>query len=278
MTAIGRVGLAGLVGLFVLPSCAGAPAREAGPNAKPAPLGQSASRVREAKATIECVVIPVAWVEKTMPVTAADVQTWAAVRDNAMRIETASWAIFVTGDATTAKKKMDARVARLAKEDIEKVVAENDKVGTATDVVKVGETLAPGETSKPVPIDGGLLVVKKEPAREDDAERAFRKARAPELAKKLGDEISAKLKANDSLRSAIADGVLTVLGEGAVADAARPQVVTVDDGRIDSLRVPSAAKDELRSFVRRAQPGQVLDPAITAGTVFVVARGLTPTP
>ena len=239
---------------------------------------------QEVKATIETITIPHAWARKTMNAPISDVKTWAAVRENAMKIDSHLHTLITTGP--DAKAKMDRLLARVAKkEDLLKLEKETRPKETELSreaserlVLSLAATLAPGEATKdPVKMDDGAYFwMKKDIASEDELTDSYRKVKGPELAKKVAEEISAKMKGDTSARAAIADAVTSVLGDNAAADVDRPQAVVVDDKRIKALRLPDDAKEKLAAFVKTAGPGQVLEPPIATPHVYVVARGVTP--
>ncbi len=239
---------------------------------------------QEVKATIETITIPHAWAQKTMNAPISDVKTWAAVRENSVKVESHLHALVTTGP--DAKAKMDKLLARVAKkEDLSKLEKETrpkesefSREASERLVMSLATTLAPGEATKdPVKMDdGGYIWLKKDAASEDELTDSYRKVKGPELAKKLAEEISAKMKGDTSARAAIADAVTSVLGENAAADVDRPQAVVVDEKRIKALRLPDDAKDKLGAFAKTAGPGQVLEPPVATPHAFVVARGVTP--
>lgn len=239
---------------------------------------------QEVKATIETITIPHAWAQKTMNAPIGDVKTWAAVRENAVKVESHLHALITTGP--DAKAKMDKLLARVAKkEDLLKLEketrpkdAELSREATERLVSSLAFTLAPGEATKdPVKMDDGAYFwMKKDVASDDELTESYRKVKGPELAKKVAEEIASKMKGDTSARAAIADAVTSVLGDNAAADVDRPQAVVVDDKRIKALRLPDDVKEKLGTFVKTAGPGQVLEPPIAAPHAYVVARGVTP--
>lgn len=120
--------------------------------------------------------------------------------------------------------------------------------------------------------------VKKETPLEEDLADAYRKAHAPEAARKVAEEIVARMKGGHPTRSAIADATLAVLGEGAAADADRPRPARIDRDRADAARVPDDVKGGFRRFASRANPGDVVDAPLTSTRGYVVARAFSAAP
>ena len=119
--------------------------------------------------------------------------------------------------------------------------------------------LEPGKTTRePVRSPEGFHIVHKDRTSDDQIERAYRKAKAPEVAKKLAEELLGRLKSDAASRAAIAEAVEAVLGERGVNDANRPNAQIVERARIDQIRLTAAAKAALETFARSAHPGDVL--------------------
>jgi len=195
-----------------------------------------------------------------------------------------------------AKKKAQSIIARLAKgEDFGKLARElsddpgsKDKNGEyPADMVQsfvasvrdAYAALEPGATTRePVRSTFGFHVIRKQRASDEQIERAYRKAKAPELAKALGDDLLSRFKANAPARTAIAEAVEAVLGDRASNDADRPTAAIVDRERVKQAHLTAAAKAALDTFARSAHPGDVLPSPAVDGDVVVVARATAITP
>jgi parvulin-like peptidyl-prolyl isomerase len=133
--------------------------------------------------------------------------------------------------------------------------------------------LAPGETVKqPVRTTFGWHVIKKEAASDDDLAAAYKKAKAPELAKKLADEILARMRTADSTRAAVAGAVESVLGDDAKESADRPHEKTVLDAHVDALHLEADAKTALAQLAKTGRAGEVSAAPIASKGAFVAAR------
>jgi hypothetical protein len=269
------------------------PAAPSGPT-RPLPIAEPQE---EAKTMIEVIVVPERWVEKTLAAPPGDVKAWSEVLANRASIQTDARHVLVRvkqgaaeAEDRAARKKAEAALARVKKgEDFAKVAKEmsedpgsKDRGGLlpGTDVKNFVEpvkaayaALAPGEVSKePVRTSFGWHVLRREAPTEEQIVAAYRKARAPELTKKLADEILAKLRAGEATRPAVAAAVESVLGDQAEADPDRPQAMLVDGRRLDAARLPREAKDSLDAFAKKARPGEAVESPIATPKALVVAR------
>ena len=261
----------------------------------PAPSGPSLLPLpvpdQEAKTILEVVVIPTAWVQKTLPAPPADVKAWSEVAANRAAIVTDVRHVLVKvdKDEAGAKKKAEALLARLQKgEDWAKVAKASDDPGSkdkgglydgemvqnfVEPFQKAYAALAPGETTKElVRSNFGWHVIKRETPTEEQTVKAYRKAKAPELTKKLADDLLIKLRTKESSRASIAQAVEGVLGESANADPARPSAQTTDLEHLDGSRLPREAKDALAAFGKKAKTGEAVEAPIVTPKALVVAR------
>lgn len=257
-----------------------------GPSLLPLPVPD-----QEAKTILEVVVIPTAWVQKTLPAAPADVKAWSEVAANRAAIVTDVRHVLVKvdKDEAGAKKKAEALLARLQKgEAWDKVAKSSDDPGSkdhgglyegemvaqfVEPFQKAYAALAPGETSKDVVrTTFGWHVIKRETPTEEQAAKAYRKAKAPELTKKLADDLLVKLRAKGDARAAIAQSVEVVLGESANADPARPAAHMTDLEHLDGSRFPREAKDALAAFGKKAKTGEAVEAPIVTPKALVLAR------
>jgi hypothetical protein len=249
---------------------------------------------------VEYVVIHRRWVEKVLPASSADVKAWSEAPENAEAVTGAFRHILIKvpggekDPGAAAKKKAQSLLARLDKgEDFAKLAKqasedqgskENGGEYSADKVKELPEplraafaALEPGGTTRdPVRSAEGLHLVHKERASDERIERAYRKAKAPELAKKLGDELLQRMKGTTPARTAIADVVDAVLGERAANDANRPNASLVDRDRLPQVRLTAAAKAALETFVNSAHPGDALPSPAVDGDTMLVARAVAP--
>lgn len=276
-------------------ACGGSPAPE--PKAPATNVPPLASAKPDAPPLlIEYVVIHRKWVEKYVATPAADVKTWSEAAENAelVRGPVRHIVLKVPSPAAkeAAKKKAQAILERLKKEDFAKVAKQSSE-DTSKDAG--GEipnealkdlpqelrdaiaALKPGDTSKdPVLVGTEMHVFYKDRLEGDRLERAYKKAKAPEVAQKLAEDLQGRFRAKAETRSSIADSVQSVLGEGAANDVDRPRAVIVERDRLKNVRMPAAAKAALETFAQSAHPGDALpSPAVDADTIIVArtARG-----
>ncbi len=244
---------------------------------------------------VEYVVFHRKWVERLAPASPPDVDAWSRAPENAAAVSgNARHILFkVPGGekdpGLAAKKKAQAALDRLKQgEDFGKVAKQLSEDAASKDsggeypadrvkelpppVASAFAALAPGETSAPVRSADGWHIVRKERASDDRIESAYRKSKAPELTKRLGDELLERFKANMPARAAIAEAVLAVLGERGASDASRPTASVVDRDRLKQVRLPAAAKAAIETFAHGARPGEALPSPAIDGDAVVVAR------
>jgi hypothetical protein len=265
--------------MLLLVACGGAnPEPRAVVNApddkRPAPLSEPPPDTN--RTTLEYVVVPVSWVEKVAPAAAADVKAWAEAPENKKLVPPAARTISL--DDEDAAKKAIARIAK--GEDFEKVRSSvekpaatlceglDDDIRTATATLKTGEVVKAPVKKK----CGGWLVVKKEPSKDDDLAAAYKKAKAPDLSKKLAEEILARMRTADSTRAAIAGAVESVLGDDAKENAERPHALFVVDKNVDALHMSPEAKEAMAKLAKAGRTGEVAASAFTSKNAFVAAR------
>jgi hypothetical protein len=261
-------------------------------NKRPAPIAEPPPEAN--RTTIEYVVVPVSWVEKVAATPAADVKAWGEVPENRRAIRTASrhilFQVLQPSQDDAQRKKAEQTLARLAKgDDFAKLAKQlSDDPGTkdkgglvpADMLDKLVQpykdayaSLAPGETVKqPVKTTFGWHIIKKDLPTEDDLASAYKKAKAPELAKKLADEILARMRTADSTRAAIASAVETILGDDAKENADRPHALLVVDKNVPSLHMPEEAKEAIANLAKTGRTGEVAKSPIASKNAFVAAR------
>lgn len=291
MISRSRVLVLGLA--LVLGGCgaSGAPVRSATPEVKRSPSTDAPTLPpEEPSLLVEYVVVHRRWVETLVPTSPETVKAWSEAPENAATLGSMFRQILVrvrpgTPDAA-AKKKADGILVRLAKgEDFSRLAAqlseEVDMSDRFTELPKeVSATfaaLAPGQTATvPVRSAEGYHVVRKERPSEEALELAYRRAKAPEVAAKLGAELTARLRGGAPARSAIAEGTEAVLGERGASDPNRPKPQSVPRANVEHVRLPAAARAALVTFARGAHAGDVLPSPAVDGDTLVVARVRTP--
>lgn len=240
---------------------------------------------------VELVAIEQKWVAKYVPDAPEDVKAWAETAN----VEPAFYWILVRVDSKTsdaaAKAKAQKLLERTKKEPFERVAREaSDDPGTkefggmhparhvpdfAKEVREAWKALKPGETSALVKTDMGWCFVKKAPPPDDALASQYRRAKAGELTKTLGAEMTKHLRSSPDFRAAIAESVQQVLGDLAVADPDRPKMNVVDRERIkDAKHLSAATKAGLGQFADHARPGDVLDTPASDDEMVVVARAV----
>jgi hypothetical protein len=123
------------------------------------------------------------------------------------------------------------------------------------------------------PTQAELAAFQKSAGSSDDAEAAYKKARAPELARKLADDMLSRMQASSESLDSIAEAsIRATLGNAAIADAKRRKAVTLSAAHAGEADLPPDAKEALAAFARKAHPGDVVDSALGSGPVLVVAR------
>lgn len=282
----------------LLTACGGGVA----PAASPAPdLGPAAATAPEGPPlAIEYVVVRRRWVEALVPAPSDAVKAWSEAPENAAAATGPLRQLLVKvaggekAPGLAAKKKAEALAARAAKgEDFAALARQHSEDAATRDdggelaperldalappVRAAFEALAPGQTSaEPVRSSEGFYVLRKERASEERVEAAYRKAKAPELARRLGEELLARLGADADARPAIAEAVEAVLGERGVNDVDRPRAHVVDRERVAEVRLSAAAKAALETFARSARAGDRLPSPAVDGDTILVARARAP--
>jgi hypothetical protein len=274
-----------------LAACGGAPSA-ARPNAPGAPAPAETTAL-----VVEYVVLHRRWVEKFVPTPAADVKAWSEAPENAETVASSFRHILVKipGDAKDAdvalqRKKAQALLDRLKNgEDfatLAKQLSEDpgskanggeyasDKVKDFVEPVRNAfASLKSGETTPDlVRTKFGFHIIRKDRASDELIERAYRKAKAPEATKRLGEELLSRLKGGAPARSAIAEAVEAVLGARASSDEGRPNASSVDRDRLRQVRLSAAAKAAIETFANGAHPGEVLPSPAVDGDIVLVAR------
>lgn len=281
--------------LVVLASLASA-CGSAPPPATPVPAPKKEAKERPAVPAsraplfVELVAIEQKWVAKYVPDDADAVKSWAATA----KVEPGFYWVLVKIDAkspdATAKAKAQKLLDRSKKEPFEKVARDSDDPGSkerggeyeashvkdfVREVQDEWNKLKPGETSPLFKSSFGWSFVKKDAPSAAMVAPQYRVAKAGDLTKQLGAEMTKHLKNATDMREAIADSVQTVLGDSAVADPDRPKMNVVDRDRIKDLKhLSAAAKAGLGQFADHAKPNDVLDTPASDENTVVVARAV----
>lgn len=262
-----RGGFLGAVIVLVV-ACGGAPAVAPKPDVASAPVvavdaGATPASAESGRRFVTYVEIRTDWVEEVMPAPADAVKAWAADPANAKLSLPASRHILVKVDSAASaaaqaavRKKAQSVIARLKKgEDfaaIAKEVSEDpgskDKGGLypgemVTHFVDpyrdAYAALAPGETTKvPVRSVFGWHVIKKENIDDEALASAFKRATAPQVARRLAGDIAERWRPAKAERAATRE-----IG-----------------GAIDALLGPTAragSSPAIRVFAQDAVQGQV---------------------
>lgn len=249
--------------------------------------------------TIEYVVLRRRWVEKFVPTPAADVKTWSELPENAGTLPGSFRHILfkVAADAKEAdklaiKKKAQSSLDRIKRGDdfvkLAKQLSEDpgsrerggeyppDQVEKLVEPVRNAfHGLKPGDLAPDVVESKlGFHIIKKEKPTDDQVEKAYRRAKAPEVTKKLADDLLGRLKDKAPSRPAIADATQAVLGDRAVNDVDRPSSFVIDREHLTRAHLPAAAKAALETFANGAKPGELMNQPAVDGDVVVVARTL----
>lgn len=269
----------------LLAGCA-APAKP--PPATPVPVSKPALTVTapasRAPLFIEVVTISQKWVQKFVPTAPADLQAWSDAPKESFQH------ILIKGSEPASKKKAQALLDRAKKgEDFAKLAMENtedpgskttggeydakmvdtfvDPVKTAFQKLKVGE-LSPALVESSF----GFHVLKKSKPSEELVARLYKVAKAPEVTKKLALDLTGRIHGSITMRAAISESVVLVLGEIANADEKRPKAVVIEREQLPQTRLPPAAKAGLVRFADGAHSGDVLDDPAPDGQDLFVAR------
>jgi hypothetical protein len=249
---------------------------------------------------VEYVIVKTKWVEKTLSPAPADVKAWSEDSANTAAVSGSFRHILVkvektapAKDVDAAKKKAEGILARAKKgEDFATLAKQSDDPGSkdkggeydretvkqfASEVRTAYDNAAPGViVPELVRSQFGFHIVKKERAGEEQIERAYKKAKAPEAAKKLAEDLLARMKTSAGSREMIAEAVQSILGERASADPDRPKAALVERDRLHDARMAPAVKEELEKFLKTGKAGDVLSAPIADGDVLVAARAVAP--
>lgn len=259
-----------LVAVIALVAACGAPVAPK-PADAPAPVaavdaGAPSSRAESGKRFVTYVEVSADWVEEVMPAPADAVKAWAADPANAKLMLPATRHILVKVDSSAsaaaqaaARKKAQAAIARLKKgEDfasIAKAVSEDpgskDKGGLYPgDMVKhfvdpyrdAYAALAPGETTmEPVRSVFGWHVIKKENVDDAALASAFKRATAPQVARRLAGDIAERWRPAGAERAAtreIGAAIDALLGQAARAGSSPAIRIFAQDavqGQVDGI-------------------------------------------
>jgi hypothetical protein len=114
---------------------------------------------------------------------------------------------------------------------------------------------------------------RKATGKKDADEDEFKKDRAPELQRKLADDMLSRMQSSAQDLDSIAEAsIRQVLGSKALSDPKRRKAVTLAATAASEADLPPDAKDALASFAKKAKPGDVVDSPLGSGVVLVVAR------
>ncbi len=220
--------------------------------------------------TIEYAPIAIAWVKKHVPATPNDVKTWAATPEGRSAAGTEIRHVLVViaepkapRDVAAAKKRAQVLIGRLTKGEDPKALAREasddddtrDKGGAlGTDEGKlpeplrtVAKQLGPGDLAgDPIKGPRGFHIVLRDA--QDDAQimKAYKKARATTVARKLADELLARLQSADAsvpIETVFKESVAAVLGEAAANDPKRHKADAVPRDGAASADLPPDARD-----------------------------------
>ena len=252
--------------------------------------------------TIEYAPIALAWVKKHVPATPAEVKTWSQSPEGKAATSAEIRHVLVAiaeprgpRDVAAAKKRAQQLIARLTKGEDPKALAREasdddetrDKGGAlGADAEKlpeplrsVAKQLGPGDLAgDPVKGPKGFHVVLRDPMDEAQVTKAYKKARAAALARKLADELLSRLQSEGaaaSIETVFKDSVAAVLGDSAANDPKRHKSDAVARDGAASADLPPDARESLVVFAKKAKPGEIVDSALGTGPVLVVARAVT---
>jgi hypothetical protein len=216
------------------------------------------------------VTFEMGWVQKFVPGDTNEARTWAARPENARIAKPKTAHILVkTGDDTSpagiakAEKKANALLARIKKgEDFGKVAEESDDPGSnrrrgeypgemVEQFVKPYQdaynALAPGEMTKSlVRTSFGFHIIKKLVWTDADALAAYRRVNGVALARKLADDLVARIEKKTPFDRALDEAFTATLGQTAIADTARPHVLDLDPTIVNRPTHTPLVCDELR--------------------------------
>ncbi len=251
--------------------------------------------------TIEFAPIAIAWVKKHVPATPYEVKTWAATPEGKAAVKAEIRHILVgiaepkgPRDVAAAKKRAEALIGRLTKGEDPKALAREasddddtrDKGGALGSdpeklpepVKSVAKQLGPGDLAgDPVKGPRGFHIVLRDGIDDEKVTKAYKKARASTVARKLADEILARLQQADASASVdgiFKDSVAAVLGDAAANDPKRHKAEALPRDRIGEADLPPDARESLGVFARKAKPGDIVDSALGTGPVLLVARAV----
>ncbi len=222
---------------------------------------------------VEYVLVHQRWVERNLPTAPADVAAWYETPEGRTAVPARKCIA-----PFESKKAASAALARAKNMEPCEAIGRGglDLTGALRKSDAALDALAPGDAA--LVEDGKLFVVVAKTRPTDEAlERAYRKAKAPEAARRLADAVLERVKKPETdARAAIADAVTEVLGERAVADPSRPAPVVVDDERLRVARLPPEAKKALEKLLKESRTGDVVPAPIVEGADLVVARAVAP--
>lgn len=249
---------------------------------------------------IEYVPIAIAWVRRNVGTNPEEVKAWAASPEGQAAASTEIRHVLVRvrdgarpKEIAAAKKRADEILARLdAGEDASKLARElSDDAATKAKGGALGsdpsaledkalrdatQKLAPGDRLKqPLRSARGFHVVTRDAIDDKALRAAYQKAKTPELARRLTEELLSRMRASNAPLDDIAkETYAAVLGDAAAHDEKAHPAVRVSREQAGGADVPEDAKEALAAFARKAKPGDVVDSALGTGPVLVVARAV----
>ncbi len=249
---------------------------------------------------IEYVPIAVAWVRRYVEAPPAEVKKWSTTA--AGRAAAARELRQVVVAIADPKKKASVEAARRRAQTVVKRIRDGeDPAGLARRESDDGATreaggavgvdpsklpaplreaaaaLGPGDvTPTPVRNDRAFYVLTRDVIDEADLERLYRAARAPELARKLAEEVLARMEnIDDPVATIYQEAVGAILGEKAVQDPKRHPAGVVPVAGAGQADLPPDAQKSLASFARNARAGDITSSPLGEGPVFLAARAVS---
>lgn len=264
----------------------------------PPPKGAKEAGEDGGPVAIEYVPIAVAWVRRHANGTPAEIAAWAKTpaAQGAVQPDIRHVLVSIGRDAppkrvAAAKRRAVSLAMRIAKgeriqslvedeSDDEATKAQGGSLGKDAASIQepargIAQSLEPGEvTIEPVRTAAGFHVFARDRADPADLEKAYRKARAPDLARRLADEMLSRMQASSEDMEDIAHAAVVAILPAAKSDRKHTRPIVVSPDRASKTDLPEDAREALASFARHAKPGDVVNSALGTGPVLVVARAV----